>query len=163
MVYASAVVLALSGFAKEAQPLLDQTLKEYHPTDTLAKAVYVPTICAALDLTNGNAPAAIDELQAAAAYDARNFRVMYLRASAYLAANRPSDAAVEFQKMIDRSHNNLNFNTPIARLGLGRALAQSGDTAKSRTAYQDFFAAWKDADPDIPILIAAKKEYAQLK
>ena len=27
---------------------------------------------------------------------------------------------------------------------------------KSRKAYQDFFALWKDADADIPILIEAK-------
>jgi hypothetical protein len=37
-----------------------------------------------------------------------------------------------------------------------------GDTAKAKTAYNDFFALWKDADPDIPILIAAKAEFAKL-
>ena len=52
---------------------------------------------------------------------------------------------------------------PLARLGLARGLARSGDTAKSRSAYQDFFAAWKHADPDIPVLVAAKQEYARLK
>ena len=39
----------------------------------------------------------------------------------------------------------------------------AGDTAKARKAYQDFFGLWKDADPDIPILIDAKKEYEKLK
>ena len=48
-------------------------------------------------------------------------------------------------------------------LGLGRAFALSGDSAKSRSAYQDFFALWKDADPDLPILNEAKAEYAKLK
>jgi eukaryotic-like serine/threonine-protein kinase len=38
-----------------------------------------------------------------------------------------------------------------------------GDTAKAKAAYQDFLTLWKDADPDIPILIAAKSERAQLK
>jgi serine/threonine protein kinase len=33
----------------------------------------------------------------------------------------------------------------------------------ARTAYQDFFALWKDADPDIPILKEAKAEYAKLQ
>jgi eukaryotic-like serine/threonine-protein kinase len=51
----------------------------------------------------------------------------------------------------------------LSRLGLARAYALEGDNAKARTAYQDFFALWKDADPDVPILIAAKSEYARLK
>lgn len=51
----------------------------------------------------------------------------------------------------------------MARLGLGRAYALQGDNGKARTAYQDFFALWKDADPDVPVLLAAKAEYAKLK
>ena len=51
----------------------------------------------------------------------------------------------------------------LARLGLARAFALRGDTAKARAAYQDFFALWKDADPDIPILIAARSENARLQ
>ena len=161
----AAVALAIGGIAKEAQPLLDQTLKDYPPTDTLAKAVYIPDIRAALDLAKGSAAAAIEELQAAAPYDSRDGLTMYLRASAYLAANRPADAAAEFAKIIDRLRS-FPFNnsyTPLAQLGLGRSLARQGDLDKSRTAYQDFFAAWKDADPDIPILVAARQEYARLK
>jgi hypothetical protein len=52
---------------------------------------------------------------------------------------------------------------PLAHLGLGRAYALQGDGAKAKTAYQDFFAVWKDADPDIPILKTAKAEYEKLK
>ena len=48
-------------------------------------------------------------------------------------------------------------------LQLGRAYAMSGDTAKARTAYQDFLALWKDADPDIPIFQQARREYEGLK
>ena len=51
----------------------------------------------------------------------------------------------------------------LAHLGLGRAYALSGDTAKARTAYNDFFTLWKDADSDIPILKEAKAEYAKLQ
>jgi hypothetical protein len=51
----------------------------------------------------------------------------------------------------------------LAHLNLGRAYAIEGDTGKARVAFQDFFALWEDADPDIPILIAAKAEYAKLK
>jgi hypothetical protein len=57
----------------------------------------------------------------------------------------------------------LNFYYPLAQLALARALAAQHDTAGARTAYQDFFASWKDADPDIPILKAAKAEYAKLQ
>jgi hypothetical protein len=48
-------------------------------------------------------------------------------------------------------------------LGLARAYTLQGDIAKARTGYQDFLALWKDADPDIPILSAAKAEYSKLK
>jgi cytochrome c-type biogenesis protein CcmH/NrfG len=51
----------------------------------------------------------------------------------------------------------------LARLGLARAYALQGDTAKARTAYQDFLTLWKDADPDIPILKEAKAEYSKLQ
>ena len=58
------------------------------------------------------------------------------------------------------------MNEPIgalAHLGLGRAYVLAGDSAKAKTAYQDFFALWKNADPDIPLLILAKAEFAKLK
>ena len=73
-------------------------------------------------------------------------------------------AAAEFQKFID--HRGVVANFPwgaLARLGLVRAYAMQGDTAKARAAYQDFLTLWKDADPDIPILKEAKAEYAKLK
>jgi hypothetical protein len=38
-----------------------------------------------------------------------------------------------------------------------------GDTVEAKAAYQDFLTLWKDADPGIPILIAAKTENAKLK
>jgi hypothetical protein len=50
----------------------------------------------------------------------------------------------------------------LAHLGLGRAYALSGDTAKAKIAYQDFLVLWKDADADVPILKEAKSEYASL-
>jgi hypothetical protein len=52
-------------------------------------------------------------------------------------------------------HDYANMNSPCR--------AMQGDTAKAKTAYQDFLALWKDADPHIPILIAAKAEYAKLQ
>jgi tetratricopeptide (TPR) repeat protein len=82
---------------------------------------------------------------------------------AYLAAHNGAAAAVEYQKLIDHPGIVSNYVTgALAHLQLGRAYAMQGDTAKAKAAYQDFLTLWKDADPDIPILIAAKAEYAKL-
>ena len=89
---------------------------------------------------------------------------VYVRGEAYLAAHQGSEAAAEFQKILD--HRGIVLNEPIgalAHLQIGRAYAMQGDTAKARAAYQDFLTLWKDADPDIPILKEAKSEYAKLK
>ena len=88
----------------------------------------------------------------------------YLRGEAYLMLRDGPAAAAEFQKFID--HRGLVVNFPwgaLARLGLARAYAMQGDTAKARAGYKDFLTLWKDADPDIPILKEAKAEYAKLQ
>jgi ATP/maltotriose-dependent transcriptional regulator MalT len=89
---------------------------------------------------------------------------VYVRAEAFLAGHQGSEAATEFQKILD--HRGIVVNAPIgalAYLGLARAYVLRGDTAKASAAYQYFLTLWKDADPGIPILIAAKAEYAKLK
>jgi ATP/maltotriose-dependent transcriptional regulator MalT len=89
---------------------------------------------------------------------------VYVRGEAYLAAHQGKEAAAEFQKILD--HPGIVLNHPIgvvARLGLARAYALQGDTAKARAAYQDFLELWKDADPGIPVFIAAKSEYVKLQ
>ena len=93
----------------------------------------------------------------------QNMYPVYVRGEAYLAAHQGSEAAVEFQKILD--HRGIVLNSPIgalAHLQIARAYAMQGDTAKAKAAYQDFLTLWKDADPDIPIFIAAKAEYAKL-
>ena len=89
---------------------------------------------------------------------------MYIRGQIYLSLHQGKEAAAEFQKFLE--HRGVALNSPLgalARLQLGRAYALQDKTVQSRAAYQDFFRLWKDADPDIPILIAAKAEYAKLK
>jgi outer membrane protein assembly factor BamD (BamD/ComL family) len=89
---------------------------------------------------------------------------LYVRAEASRAAKNGRQAAAEYQKILD--HRGVVLYEPIgalAHLGLARAYALQGETAKARVAYQNFLSSWKDADPDIPILIAAKSEYAKLK
>src|SRR5207248_6891281 len=88
---------------------------------------------------------------------------VYVRGEAYLKARRCRDAAVQFRNIL--AHRGLSQNFPLgslAHLQLARALAIAGDTSGARKQYQDFFGLWKDADPDIPILNAAKAEYANL-
>jgi tetratricopeptide (TPR) repeat protein len=97
-------------------------------------------------------------------YNWPNLYPVYVRGEAYLAARKGSEAAAEFQKILD--HRGIVLNEPIgalAHLQLGRAYTLSGDTAKAKAAYQDFLTLWKDADPDIPILKQAKAEYAKLQ
>jgi eukaryotic-like serine/threonine-protein kinase len=89
---------------------------------------------------------------------------VWMRGEAYRMADEGKEAAREYQKILD--NRGIVVNGPIgalAHLGLARAYVLEGETAKARTAYQDFFALWKDADADIPILIEAKSEYAKLK
>jgi eukaryotic-like serine/threonine-protein kinase len=89
---------------------------------------------------------------------------IYLRGEAYLEAHRPKEAAVEFQKILDHRGAIVNFPLGVlAHLQLGRTYALLGDTAKAKSAYRDFFALWKDADPDLPILGKANAEYAKLQ
>jgi hypothetical protein len=86
-----------------------------------------------------------------------------MRGEALLAAHQGAQAAVEFQKVLD--HRGIVVSDPVGalvHLQLGRAYAMSGDTMKGKASYEDFFRLWKDADRDIPILVRAKSEYANL-
>src|ERR1700730_2149521 len=142
--------------------------------DTDVQFNYLPTLRARLALIHSNPQQAIDSLEIAAPYELGlpaggfynwpNMYPVYVRGEAYLAAHQGSEAAAEFQKILD--HRGIVLNEPIgalAHLQLGRAYALQGDTTKARTAYQDFLTLWEDADPDIPILKQAKAEYAKLK
>ncbi len=87
----------------------------------------------------------------------------YVRGEALVAAHQYAEAAAEFQKILD--HRGIVGADPIgalAHLQLGRAFALSGETIKAKAAYQDFLTLWKNADPDIPILVQARAEYAVL-
>jgi eukaryotic-like serine/threonine-protein kinase len=167
----AALAYALAGDAAHAQSLADDLAKRF-PQDTLVQSVWLPTIRARIETGRKN-PALIELLQAAAPYElgmlsgsAVNSCLypVYVRAEAHLSAQQSQLAAAEFQKILN--HHGLLWNCAtgaLAHLGLARAYAMQGDTAKARAAYQNFFALWKDADADIPVLIAAKAEYATLK
>ncbi|MFQ5694431.1 MAG: protein kinase [Terriglobia bacterium] len=159
---AAGAALALAGEVGRAQAIIDE-LEQRVPTDTLLHAVNVPLLRAAVALQGGHAAQAIELLQSAAPYERAVLAVSCLRGFAYLELGEPTNAAAEFQSVLDRRGvDPFSLFHPLAQLELGRAYAQAGDTAKARTAYQDFLALWKDADPDIPVLKQAQAEYAQL-
>ena len=165
----AAFALARAGDKGKAR-LLVQDLEKSDSFNTVLKVYWLPTIKAAIELAGGNPTQSLELLQAVAPYELGgppplgNLYPAYLRGQAYLAAHQEKQAAAEFQKLFD--HRGIVANLPpgaLARLQLGRAYAMSGDTAKAKTAYQDFLTLWKGADPDIPILKEAKTEYAKLQ
>jgi eukaryotic-like serine/threonine-protein kinase len=161
-----AVALAMSGEASRAQAITADLSRRF-PADTLLHAVYLP-IVEALIAMNRKAPQdAIERLQTAVPYElgtAQGLLPVYIRGLAYLQAKRGTEAAAEFQKIVDhRGIAPVGPEHSLAKLGLGRSYVMTGDAAKARAAYQDFFALWKDADSDIPILKEAKAEYAKLQ
>src|SRR5262245_59002444 len=111
---------------------------------------------------SGNGAAqAIQQLETTSRYETvAEFWPQYLRGQAYLQPKQGAEAAAEFEKILDpRGCAPLSPLYTLARLGLARAAALVGDVAKSRKTLEDFLAAWNDADPDLPILIEARREY----
>jgi len=160
---ALAAALALCGDTNRAQKLIDELAKD-SPLDTLLNNVSLPIARAIIELQRNNPTRAITLLEAAKPYDLTGYGPMYVRGEAFRRAHEGAKAAAEYQKILDhRGIDPLDPAYAMARLGLGRAYALQGETAKARTAYQDFLAFWKDADPDIPILKQAKEEYEKLK
>ncbi|MGA7622242.1 MAG: protein kinase [Candidatus Acidiferrales bacterium] len=164
--YGAALALVLAGDGPRAATLTDH-LAEQFPEDTALQFCYLPTIRGLLALGVGDSSKAIEALEPAAPYEigvAAHLYPAYVRGLVYLRAGQGSEARGEFQKILD--HRGVVGNDPIgalAHLGLARSYALQGDTAKARAAYRDFFALWKNADPDIPILIAAKADYVKLQ
>jgi len=159
----AASALAVAGDNAKALELASEVAKQ-RPDNTLVQNVSVPFVQAAVALNGGKASKAIELLKPALPYDNATTADFYLRGLSYLKMAQGNDAAQQFQKILT-----LRYYAPadplmsLAHLGLGRAYALAGDTAKSRAAYQDFFALWKDADPDVPVMKEAKAEYAKLQ
>jgi hypothetical protein len=173
--YGPAFALALLDDSGQAEYIAAQLEKRY-PEDTCIQFNYLPALKALGALNQGHAVKALEMTQAAALYDLAvpatayltaffgALYPVYVRGLAYSRLGRPSEAAAEFQKILD--HPGLVLNDPVgpmARLQLARALSDSGDRAKSAAVYNDLLALWKDADPDIPIVKQANAEYAKLR
>ena len=162
----AALASALCGDAARAQSIIDDLTRRY-PQGTGVNAIWGPVVRAAAATDRADPTEAIRLLQKAKPYEMgqeAGFWPTYMRGQAYLRQGSAAEAMAEFQKIIDRrSIAPADPLYPLAHLGLARGAALVGDTAKSRKAYEDFFALWKDADADLPILLAAKKEYEKVR
>ena len=162
----AARAMAMAGDITQAQKLVDD-LKRNFPLDTFVQGYSVPIIRAEIELHHGSPSQAIEFLNVARPYELGGpgtMTAVYIRGVAYLGTGNGPEAAQEFQKMLD--HRTMTGNAPtsaLKHLGLARARVLEGNIPAARSAYQDFFALWKDADPDIPILKQAKGEYAKLQ
>ena len=168
--YGAAFALAQSGDVTQAEALADDIQKRF-PEDTSARFSYLPTLRAIFALQRGDVAKAIEELQIAIPYQTGTPRLLigamypvYARGEAFLVEGRGAEAANEFQKILDR-HGVVGSDPvgALARLELGRAYRLSRDSAKAKAAYEDFFTLWKDADPNVPVLMQARSEYAALQ
>ena len=152
----------------KASAIADEILRA-HPNDTMAVNSTVPQIRAIIALMPPNGaktdPArAIDLLNTAALYARANPGVFYLRGLAYEMAGRDSEALQDFQKVVDFSHHSgPDIVYAAVQVELGRVYQKQGNIPQARIAYQNFLAAWKDADPGLPLLRIAKSEYAKLQ
>ena len=159
--------MSLCGRIDQAESLAEEWKKTIRPRDTVANKISFPIAQALIQLQRKQYDKAIQMLRPVLQFEravAAGFNGMFLRGQAYLALGDGKAASAEFQKILDhRGLAPLDIRYPMAYLYLGRSASLEGDLAKSRKAYEDFLALWKDADPDIPILKEAKAEYETLK
>ncbi len=156
---------AVCGNAKLALPMAQDMGKKFSE-DTLIQNVYIPLAKALVALAAGRPQEAIDDAEPAKPFDA-NYPASYVQGMAYLQLHDASQAQSAFQAAMQFPGSSLlNWGMPTyyapAQLGLARAYAMSGDKANAKKAYDAFFVTWKNADADLPMLVAAKKEYATL-
>jgi hypothetical protein len=158
----AAATLAVCGDVAKAQRLADDMVK-MGESGQVWESLQLPLIQACARLAQGKPADAVAALEPARAFERASPSVALARGKAYLMSGRPADAAVEFRKVVGLKANLLTSGYNAAQVGLARALAASDDTAGAKKAYEAFFDLWKSADAGIPLLEAARKEYAALR
>jgi DNA-binding winged helix-turn-helix (wHTH) protein/tetratricopeptide (TPR) repeat protein len=162
----AALILAATGSTAEAEAIASD-LSRVHPEHTIICSVLVPMVRASVELRQRRPERAIEQLRIAAPYEQGFVAALgpiYLRGQSYLMQGSGTQAAEEFQRILD--HRGVDPFSPfyaVAPLGLARARAIAGDATGSRQAYEQFLAQWPDPDPDVPVLLEARKEYARLQ
>jgi len=156
-------VYAMTGNDSAALRIVDD-LSRKRPQDKWFQAMYLPAIRAQIELNHGNGGKAVELLKSASSYDRQDAEIVALSGQAFLANHQLQEAEREFQSAMKLK--NEGFQNPsawLSQLYLARTYVAEGDSTKARATYQDFLATWKDADADLPLLAAAKAEYAKLK
>jgi serine/threonine protein kinase/Tfp pilus assembly protein PilF len=154
---------AVCGNGKLALPLAQDLGKKY-PEDTLTQDVFLPLAKAFVVLAEGRPAEAVDYAKTAKPYD-MIYPGSYVQGLAYLQLHDAVQAKSAFESALVSRANIGYQSSPFyaqAQLGLARAYTMGGDKAGAKKAYEAFFTTWKDADADLPMLVAAKKEYAAL-
>ena len=165
----AAAVLAMNGDIARSTAIMNELSRRF-PENHHLRLVDMPLVEAASALQRNKPEDAVAALEAVRPYELGSgpngtaFNPNYFRGLAYLKLLDGTKAAAEFQRILD--HRGVAVWDPeyaLARLNLARAYVLQGNAGKARTAYQDFFSLWKDADPDVPILKEAKAEYEKFK
>jgi eukaryotic-like serine/threonine-protein kinase len=155
---------AVCGNGKLSLPLAQELTKKF-PEDTLIQDVYLPLVKAFLALAAGRPEEAVVDAKPVKPYDTI-FPGSYVQGLAYLQLHDAGQAMSAFQSATKSRGGCLTQGSPPyyaqAQLGLARSYAMGGDKVNAKKAYQDFLTTWKDADASLPMLMAAKKEYAAL-
>jgi eukaryotic-like serine/threonine-protein kinase len=167
--WAAAQAYAAAGDIAESEALLTSAMHDA-PDNHFIQAMIGPEVRAMQQLEKNQPSEALSTLEALRSYEfgtgprAIGSTPVYWRGMVYLKMHDGAKAAAEFQRVLDhRGAVSFGLEYPLSQLNLGRAYAMQVDNAKARTAYQDFFALWKDADADIPILKTARAEYDKMK
>jgi eukaryotic-like serine/threonine-protein kinase len=166
----AALIMARTGDSGKARSF-EKKIDQDHPADTFVQKYWLPVIRAEAELQRGKGADALNDLTvdrldwaAPPEFSISTLYPAYVRGLAYLSAGDGDKAASEFQKLVDHPGVVLNFPLgALARLGFARALRLVGRGEAARKEYNAFFALWKDADRDLPILRQAQSEAAKLK
>jgi eukaryotic-like serine/threonine-protein kinase len=162
----AATVYAACNDASRAQSMIDEA-RAAEPQNTFLTSIVAPMLKAQIEKSRGNTAEAIQLLESIRIYDGGEVTGLantFSRGHLYLQQKRGHEASAEFRKVIEmRGIDSFSPFHTLAHVGVARAAVVNGDTGAARKAYQDFFALWKDADQDLPVLVQARKEYEQLK
>jgi tetratricopeptide (TPR) repeat protein len=134
------------------------------PLSTFNVGIYSPIIRSFIAISDRASPEEITKLtEPALPYEFGSLADMlpiYARGEAYVAVKAPAEAEVEFPKIINhRSVDAFTTLYPLSVLGMADCYRMQGKKIESIEAYQKFFALWKNADRELPILIKAHNEF----
>ena len=171
--YTAALAFGMVSDVQQAD-VLRKDLHDRFPEDTAVNRIYLPVLSAVLAMDNGNAPEAVEDLQVTTTGEMAmvgdgaammgNVHSPYIRGEALFRANRVQEGLAEFQKIVD--HPGIRFTDPIgslAGLQIARGYGFVGDQDKARSEYEKLFKRWADADPDLPMLKKAQREFRSLR